>query len=74
MILTTQDLLNAGMNAFAIMLLVKDFARMKLDGAMPGPIHIPMPIAGGKIIWVTLSDVEPPGAAGTPNTAPPTAS
>ncbi|HYH98406.1 hypothetical protein [Hyalangium sp.] len=59
MILTLQDLLNAGVNAFAVRLLAKDFEKMTMNEPLPGPVHIPMPIAGGKVIWVSFSDVPP---------------
>ncbi len=59
MIRSMQDLLNAGVNAFAVRLLAKDFARMRESGPMEGPVHVPIPIAQGKVIWVTFSDVPP---------------
>lgn len=60
MIRTMQDLLNAGVNAFAVRLLAKDFEKIKAGAPMPGPVHVPVPISGGKVVWVSFSDVPRP--------------
>lgn len=57
MIRTMQDLLNAGVNAFAVRLLAKDFEKMR--AGLSGPVHVPIPLACGKRLWVTFSE-EPP--------------
>lgn len=62
MIRTMQDLLDVGVNAFAIRLLAKDFEKMRHEGSMSEPIHVPIPVSGRNTIWVTFSDTAPPDA------------
>jgi hypothetical protein len=60
---TMQDLLNAGVNAFAVRLLAKDFEKMT-GGAPEGTVvHVPFLLAGGKTIWVSFSDSPPEGVS-----------
>lgn len=66
MIRSMQDLLDAGVNAFAVRLLAKDFEKMRVSGPLAEPVHVPVPLRGGKVIWVTFSDVPPPEAAAAP--------
>lgn len=70
MIRTMQDLLNAGVNAFAVRLLAKDFEKMQAGHPNKEPVHVPVPVSNG-VIWVSFSETPPaeakqPAPAETP--------
>jgi hypothetical protein len=62
MIRTMQDLLDSGVNAFAVRLLAKDFEKMNAGQPKVEPVHVPVPVNGGRTVWVSFSEDPPPEA------------
>lgn len=60
---TPQQALDAGFNAFAFLVVAKDFARM--GGTLSEPITIPFPTRGGAV-YLTLSMTDPETHAAQP--------
>lgn len=56
MILTMQDMLTAGFNAFGLQLVAKDFARM--GGGTKKPVTVALPTRDGTV-YVTFSGTPP---------------